>query len=322
MKVTKWSTFSLEISNVSEPHAALTGSEPSSPDIVGPFLPDEQSRPVAVTAEAATPEVDATAETPAAEAPAVEAPRIEATSDAPAFPHQISIISDGEHRDNGVGGEKIKEPDQSRLGKRRFSALAAVVALAALTGALGGALATAALSRVAGGEVARNENSALQASVARIEADVLALASNVEHASKAGIAQFNKSSERLDKLEKAQAEPVAKMAKLSETVDKLRATSPAPAATSVAAVQPEVTGSIAPAKTTAVPPKLEVARLPTLEGWVLRDVSHGSALIEGRRGYYVVYAGDAIPGLGRVDAIRRQDGRWVVVTSKGLVAAR
>jgi hypothetical protein len=26
--------------------------------------------------------------------------------------------------------------------------------------------------------------------------------------------------------------------------------------------------------------------------------------------------------LGRVDAIRKQDGHWVVVTSKGLIAAR
>ena len=33
---------------------------------------------------------------------------------------------------------------------------------------------------------------------------------------------------------------------------------------------------------------------------------------------YEVYAGDPVPGLGRVDAIRRQDGRWVVVTSRGL----
>jgi hypothetical protein len=28
-----------------------------------------------------------------------------------------------------------------------------------------------------------------------------------------------------------------------------------------------------------------------------------------------------VPGLGRVDAIRKQDGRWVVVTSRGLVVS-
>ena len=59
-----------------------------------------------------------------------------------------------------------------------------------------------------------------------------------------------------------------------------------------------------------------------MEGWVLRDVDNGYALIEGRRGMFEVYAGDPIPGLGRVDAIRKQDGRWVVVTSKGLIVAR
>ena len=59
-----------------------------------------------------------------------------------------------------------------------------------------------------------------------------------------------------------------------------------------------------------------------MDGWVLRDVGHGGALIESRRGVYEVYAGDAVPGLGRVDAVRRQDGRWVVVTTKGLVVAR
>jgi hypothetical protein len=306
---------------VSEQHAALTSSESSSPGIVGPFLPDEQSQPIAAAAEATAPEADAKTEAPMKEAPATEALLAETTSEAPAFPDKI--MSAEEKNDNAVRGEpKMEEPDRILPGKRRFSALAAVVALAALTGALGGALATAAVSHIAGGEVARNENGALQASVARIEADILALASGVEHTSKSGIAQFNKTSERLDKLEKAQAEPAAKIVKLSETADKLRTTPPAPAATPVAAAQQEVTGSIAPAKTTPVPPKLEVARPPTLEGWLLRDVAHGGALIEGRRGYYVVYAGDAVPGLGRVDAIRRQDGRWVVVTSKGLVVAR
>jgi hypothetical protein len=69
-------------------------------------------------------------------------------------------------------------------------------------------------------------------------------------------------------------------------------------------------------------PKPEIARLPTVEGWVLRDVNHGAAVIESRRGIYEVIAGDPVPGLGRVDAIRRQDGRWVVVTSRGLIVAR
>ena len=36
-------------------------------------------------------------------------------------------------------------------------------------------------------------------------------------------------------------------------------------------------------------------------------------------GVIEVEPGDVVPGLGRIEAIRRQDGHWVVVTSKGLI---
>ena len=169
----------------------------------------------------------------------------------------------------------------------------------------------------------------LEASVARIDADILALKASVEHTSKVGQSQYNKTSDRLDKVEKAQAEPAAKLARLSEAVDKLRAAASAGAVPVAAApvAAKDVTGSISPPATAAVAtpvplPKPELARLPTVEGWVLRDVANGGALIEGRQGIFEVYAGDPVPGLGRVDAVRKQDGRWVVVTSKGLIVAR
>lgn len=220
-------------------------------------------------------------------------------------------------------------------GKRRLSAMAAVVAIAACVGAISGALATAGMMHFAGPAPAPiADTSALDASVSRIDADIVALKANVERASKTGVSQFNRANDRLDKLEKAQAEPIAKLAKLSETVDKLRATPPAaPAQAAAVAPARETTGAIAPAPTevataAAAPapapaaPKPEVGRLPTVDGWRLRNVANGGALIEGRGGLYEVYAGDPIPGIGRVDAIRRQDGRWVVVTSKGLIVAR
>ena len=131
----------------------------------------------------------------------------------------------------------------------------------------------------------------LEASIARIDADIQTLKTSVEHTSKLGMSQFNKTSERLDKVEKAQAEPAAKLAKLSEAVDRLRATprhryrSPR-----AAPREKEVTGSVTPPATAAVAPapagapKIEVGRLPTVEGWILRDVANGGALIEGRQG--------------------------------------
>ncbi len=117
--------------------------------------------------------------------------------------------------------------------------------------------------------------------------------------------------ERIEKVEKAQAEPAAKLAKLSDAVDKLRAPAPAAAATPA----PETTGSIKP---TAAQPN----RLPVVDGWVLREVFDGTATVVGRAGIFDVIPGDPLPGVGRVDAIRRQDGRWVVVTSRGLIVAR
>jgi hypothetical protein len=62
--------------------------------------------------------------------------------------------------------------------------------------------------------------------------------------------------------------------------------------------------------------------MPIVEGWILRDVSDGVATVEGRQGIFEVFAGDPLPGVGPVDAIRRQDGRWVVVTRRGLIVAR
>jgi hypothetical protein len=248
-------------------------------------------------------------------------------ADAARSPGKVIVMSAGDRSwDRARAGAKMASgPGQGLFGNRRLSALAAVVALAVVAGALGGALLTASLTHLASDGTAGAGSTALEASVARIDTEILALKASVEHTSQAGLTQLNKTSDRLDRVEKAQTEPLAKLARLSEAVDKLRA---APAAVAPVAAAPaaakEVTGSIAtpPSAPAASAPKVEVGRLPTVEGWVLRDIANGSALIEGRHGMYEVYAGDPIPGLGRVEAIRRQDGRWVVVTSKGLIVAR
>lgn len=278
---------------------------------------------------------------PKPDAPMVEPPKIEASRiEVPKFetkpepkPGKLIVMAPSERSwDHEEFAPHVKADEvRDTGGKRRLSAMAAVVAIAACVGAVSGALATAGMMHFAGPAPAQvADTSALDASVSRIDADIVALKANVEHASKTGVSQFNRANDRLDKLEKAQAEPMAKLAKLSETVDKLRATPPAaPAQAAAAAPAKETTGSIAPAPTqvataAAAPaaPKTEIGRLPTVDGWRLRDVANGGALIEGRGGLYEVYAGDPIPGIGRVDAIRRQDGRWVVVTSKGLIVAR
>jgi hypothetical protein len=45
-------------------------------------------------------------------------------------------------------------------------------------------------------------------------------------------------------------------------------------------------------------------------------------VVENQNGrYFEVGPGSTLPGLGRVDAIKREDGRVVVVTRNGLIAA-
>ena len=59
-----------------------------------------------------------------------------------------------------------------------------------------------------------------------------------------------------------------------------------------------------------------------VSGWVVRDVYRGAAILQGRMGGMIeVGPGDILPGVGRIEAIRRQDGRWVVMTTKGMIVS-
>lgn len=285
---------------------------------------------------------EAKVETPRIEVPAKGTTRgtgkvlIMAPSDRTWHDHTADVKIDAkaapriEHKAERKSEQKTDKP------KRSFPAMAAMLALATIAGAVGGAVATTGFTHVADAAATTPANNTLEASIARIDSDVVALKAGLEHTSKASVNQFNKTSDRLDKIEKAQAEPNAKLVKLTEAVDKLRA-APAQAAAVTPAAAKEVTGSVttpagaAPlpvqvATASAAPTKSdikpEVGRLPPVDGWTLADVGYGGALIENRRGTYEVYAGDFIPGLGRIDAIRKQDGHWVVVTQKGLILPR
>ena len=151
---------------------------------------------------------------------------------------------------------------------RRLS-MAAIVAIAAAVGAIGGAFATAGVGHylksdqtaTVAADAAAAQARSMESAIGKINADIAALKSS-------SAAQSAKIVERIDRVEKGQAEPAAKLAKLSDAVEKLRA--PAPAPTTNAA--PETTGSIKPAAT-------QPGRLPVVEGWTLREVFEGTATV-------------------------------------------
>ena len=84
----------------------------------------------------------------------------------------------------------------------------------------------------------------------------------------------------------------------------------------------ETTGSLAAAPPPA--PSSEAPKLTDriLQDWVVQDVQDGRALVESRYGgVFDVGAGSILPGVGRVDAIKRQDGQWIVLTARGTITS-
>jgi hypothetical protein len=210
----------------------------------------------------------------------------------------------------------------TRTQAQRLRPHAAAVATAAAIGALAGSIATAGLGTLRAGEPVTHANDMrpVQEAIARLDRDLTAIKTAIDTSGKSSTTQLVKLSDRLDRVERGQAEPAAKLAKLTDAVDRIERR--APAAQNAAN---DVTGSIAsaaPASTTAAAPARPDGP-PVLGGWAVRSVYQGVALIQGRMGGMIeVEPGDHLPGLGRIDAIRRQDGRWVVVTSKGLIIPR
>lgn len=212
----------------------------------------------------------------------------------------------------------------------RFALLAASVAIAASFGAIGGSLGAAKfgpmlaaapepVAPVAKEQVAE-EVRALKESVAQLRATTRALNENfatLKSTVSTANTQNGKIAEALDRIEKSQAEQrkLATAAPATVPAHVVSTTQVAPQAA------PEVTGSIAPKgagpMVLGTPP--QTLKPPTVPGFVLRRVYDGAALIEGRDGMIEVEPGIVAPGLGRIEAIKREDGRWIVVTARGIV---
>ena len=53
---------------------------------------------------------------------------------------------------------------------------------------------------------------------------------------------------------------------------------------------------------------------------MIHQVANGHALVESRFGnLFDIAAGGFLPGVGRVEQIKRQDGHWMVVTARGVI---
>jgi hypothetical protein len=245
--------------------------------------------------------------------PVVWSPKLEAADasgegssaegvDAPSASHSATI--------NETPTETVAAPVPMRAS--RLALLAASIALAALFGAFVGSLSASRLAHVwPTGEPPSSKAEA--GPLPAIKADLAelgALKANLEGAIRNANGQLAKIAERLDHVERAQIDPTLKIAHIADTVDRLDKRGAAAA---------EVTGTVPPTQ-----PLAADAKPPDriLRDWIVEDVRRGRALVLNRYGgVFNVSSGSVLPGLGRVETIKREDGEWIVVTARGLITS-
>jgi hypothetical protein len=191
---------------------------------------------------------------------------------------------------------------------KRYALLAATVTFAAALGAIVGALATGGSSVPAKPDTAAlQESKAMQQSLAKLGKEVTTLKANLESANRAAHSQMAKISE---KLERTSADITGSIS-APQTAAPLAAPLPASVAAPLPTPRPRI------ASIEAQPP----GRLGVVQDWTISDWRGGFVFVENHGEIYQVVLGAPLPGLGPVESVKRQDGRWVVTTPRGLIVS-
>jgi hypothetical protein len=302
-----------EDSEITAAHPGTAG-DPADPAVTPPAGPAEASKPTLASkielASTASPMlapamIELPAELPGLDAPKLERP-IERAKERSAAAEKFEAIKPRSPEPAGPVAREIIAVAAAAAGRTsrklsEFTLLAAAVVLAAAFGAMAGTLGASGVARLAGETATVEEPPGLQAALAQLRSEIAALKASVDATGRAAGAQYGKLVERFDRVERMQS--------VTNKTD--------------AALPKETTGAVTPPSPAAAPlPPVPVPAAATVPGWAVRDVYRGVAMLRSRLGGMVeVEPGDVLPGLGRIEAIRRQDGRWVVITSKGMITS-
>jgi hypothetical protein len=186
--------------------------------------------------------------------------------------------------------EAAAAPSQSQ--STRFLQLAATVAFVAAFSAFVGAVSGVGFThfytpRTASVPVAQVSAEAM--ALQQMKAELASLKAEVDTTMRGTNGQYSKIADRLDRLDQHFASA-------------------------------DITGSIA----SSTAPEPVQPKIPDriLQDWAVREVQNGRALVESRfGGIFDVGAGSILPGVGRVDSIKRQDGQWLVLTARGTITS-
>ena len=233
--------------------------------------------------------------------PSISPAGTEAVAETPAEPseavgaNEVSAIAGRVAEEAPAATPDIQAPKRAPFILRPRALLVASVVLAAALGAVVGAAATGAFSKPAIVDVAAEENKATQQSVARLATEITSLKASLEAASKSANSQIAKIGERINR----------------ESAGVTNSITP-----------PQ---TVAPASQASAPSRLPAAgesrssRLPIVTNWSIRETRGGYVYVQGNGDVYQVVPGAPLPGLGPVEKIERHDGRWLVVTPKGII---
>jgi hypothetical protein len=61
--------------------------------------------------------------------------------------------------------------------------------------------------------------------------------------------------------------------------------------------------------------------MPVVRDWFIHDLRNGYVFVQGHGEIFQVQIGAPLPGLGPVQSVKRQDGRWMVLTPKGMIVS-
>jgi gas vesicle protein len=177
-------------------------------------------------------------------------------------------------------------------GHGRHAMLAASVVFAAGIGAVIGALALGGSPSAPKDTASLRERDAMQKSITHLNKEIASLKATIVAANKAAHSQIAKNTDRITD-------------KLNEHAER--------------AATPETTGSIP----TPLPRPVAAApmRPPVIGDWAIRDARNGYVYVQGHGDIYQVVPGANLPGIGPVQSITQQDGRWVVLTPRGIIVS-
>ena len=265
--------------------------------------PNEAADGEAVANPDSTPEQPRRIDLPAVESPSISPVELGQATDSvtTSSPEEAEISSTGTARTTSFSLVEFTAPKRPRFAFRprhkRYALLAASVAIAAVVGAVTGAATTGGFSKAPPVDVAAIEgNKAMQQSVARLTKEITSLKATLDAANRSALSQIAKISERLSR----------------ETTN---VTGSVPPQTQAAPTGPLPAARLETAATAMQP------RLSIVPDWTIHDTRDGFVYVQGHGDIYQVVPGAPLPGLGPVEQIKRQDGRWLVVTPKGIIVS-